>query len=111
MSEASEYIRIRPKAVLLLEALLAGMTVQVGGRELVLVDDEETGRKVLGSKSRVTIMSGGARWEEDMLARQDWAISRFIEEAETLSPEDCMTLSGSIALIRMNKPRVLRSEA
>ncbi len=111
MSEASEYIRMRPKAVLLLEALFAGMTVTVSGQELVLEDDEETGRKELGIKRRVTITAHGDSREEDMLLRYDVPISRFIEEAETLSPEDCMALSGSIALKRMTKQRVLQSEA
>ena len=111
MSEASEYVRMRPKAALLLEALLAGMAVTVNGRELVIVDDEDTGRKELGYKTHVTITTAGDSQTADALFRYDVPISRFLEEAETLSPEDCMTLSGSIALKRMNKPRVLRSEA
>lgn len=112
MSEASEYVRMRPKAALLLEALLAGMAVTVNGRELVIVDDEDTGRKELGMKAHITKhVPMGEVEEEDMLLRYDVPISRFIKEAETLSLEDCMALSGSIVLKRMNKSRVLRSEA
>ena len=104
MSEMSE----RPRAIIILEALLQGHTLDVGGRSIVLATDEDGDKKLAMIAER---FRGGAPIEpgkgEKVLLPYSMSFDGFLRWCAEMTDEEFKDISADVALTKARRARLV----
>jgi len=98
--------RLRPKPIIVLEALLLGQTVHIKGMDVAICESEDN-RTVLGFKS-LSSKDGGPVKEKWLC----WPITLadFIKSCEDMSDDDAVITAANTTLTKISQQKAIERE-